>query len=398
MDGEVSMNLQNDKYGIKAFNHKNILIVVGFVGLLTITCSILPRQGEGEKRVSTSQMHNSTQIVSTITEPDINDDVTSWIDEDILYYDLITGLYHLYDTDVLGPLVLYTITNNGPKDLNMIAQSEVLGFTDVAVNTINVSAKGKSHFSQTPVLLSEAIDKLMNSKNSSIRIQVSVLENGEEKKVLDETDPLTVYARRDFPWAIEGLSMNQAKELIASWVKPNDPKVEELLRDAANYMPDGVMYGGYTEDVFDVWDRLESIWKAMDDVYDITYVSTLVSFEPGDVQRIRLPAEVIEQKSGNCIELTLLMASTAEAIRLHPYVVMVPGHAFLAVDTVEDGSRAYFIETTLIGRSSFGSAERRGGEEWDEVQQMVEDPENDDYDIIDIYAARAKGILPIPWR
>lgn len=44
------MNLQNDKYGIKAFNHKNILIVVGFVGLLTITCSILPRQGEGEKK------------------------------------------------------------------------------------------------------------------------------------------------------------------------------------------------------------------------------------------------------------------------------------------------------------------------------------------------------------
>jgi len=393
------MDISHKKMEKRDFHQIGLILLSVIVALLTMTCSLLSNNDQPMvKGDDTSGQIESTTEVEYSPEPTDIEDTTEWIDEDILYYDLITGLYHLYDTDVLDPLVIYTITNSGPEDVNVIIQSQVLGFSEIAVDTLEIPAKGEINTSQTPVLKPEMIDQLMNTKKGSLRIHVSILKNGKEMKILDETNPITVYARRDFPWYIEGLTSHQTKELIAAWVTPHDPKVEELLRYAADYVPGGVMVGGYTDEEWGVWNRLEAMWDAMDEVYDITYVSTLVSFEPGSVQRIRFPAEVLNQRSGNCIELTLLMASAAEAIRLHPYIVMVPGHAYLAVDTSEDGLHAYFIETTYVGRTSFGAAKRRGGEEWNEVQEMAEDPENDDYDLIDVYAARDKGILPIPWQ
>ena len=393
---DTSPEIQNRYYYVLT---GKVLFLIAVI-LLILACSLIPSSEKGERTESKPTSVPTevlTEVVISPTPSEVIGDETSWIDEDIIYYDLITGLYHLYDTDVLDPLIIYTITNSGPDDLYVIIQSQVLGFSEIAVDTIEVPAGGEFQTSQTPVLNPDAIDQLMNTKKGSLRIQVSVLENGEEKKILDETVPLTVYARRDFPWRIEGLTRHEAKELLAAWVTPHDPKVEELLRYAADYVPEGVMVGGYTDDKWGVWDRLEAIWLAMDEIYDITYVSTLVSFEPGSVQRIRFPAEVLNQRSGNCIELTLLMASAAEAIRLHPYIITMPGHSIIAVDSHEDGVRAFFIETTFIGRTSFLQAKKRGGEKWREIGEMVEDPENDDYDIIDVFASRDKGVLPIPW-
>jgi hypothetical protein len=39
-----------------------------------------------------------------------------------------------------------------------------------------------------------------------------------------------------------------------------------------------------------------------------------VDFTSGPVQRIRLQAEVLEQRSGNCIELAIFYAFAAEAL------------------------------------------------------------------------------------
>jgi hypothetical protein len=180
--------------------------------------------------------------------------------------------------------------------------------------------------------------------------------------------------------------------------------VEELLRKAANHTNSGIIWGGYGGHVDDdggtVWDRLEAVWDAENE-YDLIYVSTDISsafsHDPGKVQRIRFPAEVLEQKGGNCIEFALLYASAAEALDLEAAIVLIPGHAYVGIRKDEENANYYFIETTLIGRSSFADAVASGAEEFDEALPHLTAKEAG-YDWVTIWDARNAGILPLPWR
>ncbi len=177
--------------------------------------------------------------------------------------------------------------------------------------------------------------------------------------------------------------------------------MEALIRAAANYDSTGIITSGYGDQADDgdgsVWRRLEAIWQAEANDYKLTYISTMTTFGPGSVQRMRLPAEVLEQAGGNCVELAALFASTAEAMGLEAAIVRIPGHAFAAIRTDLENAQYYFVETTMIGRNSFSEAIVRGNEEWNDAQPHF-DAGEEGYAWVTIPTARSKGILPIPWR
>lgn len=80
----------------------------------------------------------------------------------------------------------------------------------------------------------------------------------------------------------------------------------------------------------------------------------------GFAQRTRLPAEVLQSKNAQCLEGTILFATLLEAIGLQPYIVRVPGHAFVgwrlnARDGAKPGDMA-FVETTMVHDASFEDA------------------------------------------
>jgi hypothetical protein len=137
--------------------------------------------------------------------------------------------------------------------------------------------------------------------------------------------------------------------------------------------------------------------QAEDQDYDLTYVSTMVSFGENTVQRMRLPAEVLDDKGGNCLELAVLYASAAEALRMEAAIIGIPGHAYVAIRKDQESARYYFIETTLIGGASFEDAVLLGQKEWGEAQPHL-DAGDEGYDWITIPIAREKGITPIPWK
>ncbi len=318
---------------------------------------------------------------------------------------LIPGLYHLYGKlPSLDDLVDVTLKNTGKTPLRVKAEAEVETYTDWAVATVSLAPGEEKVVSLHPVLQPEAIERLSSLREANLHLRLSLVAPKQEV-LSDFTDTITIQARRDFPWGlykeIDGMSIHENNMLLAAWVTPNDPAVEEWIRDAANYTSNGSMPSGYD---YDVRERLEALWQALDEDYEVTYVSTAVDMgnpdEEGlDFQRIRFPREVLSQKSANCIETTLLWASAAEALRLHPYIILVPGHAYVAIDSVPDGSRAYFIETTLIGSGDFDDAVDAGGKEWDEDGDKVENhAENYEYDMVDVEEAREKGILPMPWH
>ena len=146
-----------------------------------------------------------------------------------------------------------------------------------------------------------------------------------------------------------------------------------------------------------MWQRLSDIWQAETNDYNLTYISTPITFASGQSQRIRLPGEVLDQSSGNCIELTLLYAAAVEYLGMQAALVIVPGHAYVAVSVDGTSDSYYFIETTMIGAATFDQASSAALTEWEKAQPHVAaaDP---DYAWVDVPSARKNGVVPIPWR
>jgi hypothetical protein len=341
---------------------------------------------------ATKQVHPTPEPPEPGVEP---------LQVDYLYTsNLITIIYPLYGS-LLDDFAITYITNTRSTDAQVVVMSEITGYTEQSIDTVYVGAGESVEVRQNPLLIPSVIDELNVEKPAQFHLKVTELYNGEEKLLLEETGDTLIYARRDFPWSIPGFTDAEVYELTAAMVTPNDPSVEELIRYAADYTDSGIMWSGYGGHIDDddggVWDRLQAIWQAEEDVYDLTYISTWVSFAPGSVQRIRLPAEVLDQRSGNCIELALLYASAAEALDLETAIILIPGHAYMGVRTDQENANYYFIETTMIGRATFSEAVDRGSEEFDEALPSL-DAGEESYGWVNIWEAREKGILPLPWR
>jgi hypothetical protein len=312
---------------------------------------------------------------------------------------LVTSLYHLYGS-FLDDFVDITLTNNSPTPARIIVETYIDGYSTRVTDTVDLSPGEEVVIHQNPRLTPDAVDKLASEQPGSFRIHVVQVVDGEEKILIDESKQILMYSRRDFVW-INGLETNDEYQLWAAWVTPTDPGVEALIRAAADYTDSGMMWDGYggheNDDNGGVWDRLEAIWQAEEKNYHLTYISTMVAFGPKTVQRMRLPAEVLDQASGNCVELATLYASTAEALGFETAIIRIPGHAYTAVRMDKVNANYYFIETTLIGRASFSDAVSVGKDEWSDASPHL-DAEEEGYAWVTIQDARKKGILPIPWR
>ena len=318
---------------------------------------------------------------------------------DCLYRsELITIIYPLYGS-YLDDFTIFTISNDNSGAITLIIKSEITGYTTPAIDTVIVEGGDTIEVRQNPRLIPNILENLNTAKPASFHYTIDLLSKDGEKRLIEETEETIVFAQRDFPWEIEGFNSQEVFELIAAMITPNDLAVEQLLRAAAEYTSDGIIVSGYGDGELDengsVYERLAAIWEAEANDYQLTYINTSVTYAPGDIQRIRLPDEVLEQQSGNCIELAILFASAAEAIDLEAALIRIPGHAYVAVRMDQVNAQYYVIETTLIGRAGFDEALSRGSEELAEALPHI-DAGDLYWDWITIALAREKGILPLP--
>jgi hypothetical protein len=318
--------------------------------------------------------------------------------------ELITPLAHLYGTSgtlALDDFVIVTVENKNAKPVKVVVTSEIAGYTDKSSDTVTIDAGATQEIRQNPRLTTAAIDGLNSQHQADLHVTVSYLDAGQPRTVLDQTSPTLITSRRDFPWTIKGFTPQQTWELVVAMATPTDPKVEELISTAAHqYDPNHASLSGYdslNDESGSVWQRMSNIWQAEAIDYNLTYVGTTDSFASGSSQRIRLPGEVLDQSSGNCIELTLLYVSVAEAMGLESAIIMIPGHAYVAIRLDNKNDSYYFIETTMIGAATFTEAAHEGNIEWTAAQPHVANSDPD-YGWVDIAQARADGVLPIPWR
>lgn len=125
---------------------------------------------------------------------------------------------------------------------------------------------------------------------------------------------------------------------IASFVTPNHPAINDLVRTTADVLKllagSSVLSAYQSGDGLAVRQQIAAVFAAIHQ-RGIVYRGMPASYEVVG-QRVTMPDQVLATKIGNCIELTLLMASVLEAIGLNAVIVLQRGHAYLGVWLVDD--------------------------------------------------------------
>src|SRR5947209_4992390 len=142
--------------------------------------------------------------------------------------------------------------------------------------------------------------------------------------------PLLLHSRELMQW----LASNRLK--IAAWITPDDPTVKALVAKATIHLAQEPMPApnamiGYANHASSraVRDQVNAIYDTLRLDYHMIYTQARVPYAgPGDtsasLEYIKLPADVLQEHSGMCIELTALLAAAVEHIGLHAEIVIIP--------------------------------------------------------------------------
>jgi very-short-patch-repair endonuclease len=224
-----------------------------------------------------------------------------------------------------------------------------------------------------------------------------------------------VSGRETFP--VELLALNEwagsesLPEILAAFVLPHDPAVARLLRRAAGgleQMTGDPALSGYREkDPARVRAAAAAIYQALQELR--ISLESLPASSLTAAQRVRTPSEVLEQRLGSGLELSLLYAACLERAGLHPLLCEAEGHTLAAVwlqdsafpepvitEPLRLRKRAdldllLLVETAAIARAGeppFEAAAEDGRRRLDEPERFEQ--------AIDVESARSRGIQPLP--
>ena len=140
--------------------------------------------------------------------------------------------------------------------------------------------------------------------------------------------------------------VGSAPELLAAFVRPTDPNVDVILREAADKLAkagrESAIDGYKANKKARAWEIAEAIWAAIVG-HGIGYALPPKSFER-EGQPVRGPSDILVRQIGTCLDLTLFYASCLEQAGLNPLVVLTSGHAFAGVWLVDEDFTTAVVE------------------------------------------------------
>ena len=210
--------------------------------------------------------------------------------------------------------------------------------------------------------------------------------------------------------------------IFAAYVDERGTAVERIL-DAA--IKSGIVDkfdGDASADPDRVYRQVWAIWQALTE-HGIRYSGADPAIGRGPrvfSQRVRFIDETWNDRSANCVDGSVLIASVLQRIGLRSFLVLVPGHAFVGFYTDADAQHAAYLETTLLGATvalpaklpdfaagvaptpdnraslaGFAAALAAGRAHRNRIASKLDGRHRPDYALIDISAARAFGIHSI---
>ncbi|WP_165423476.1 transglutaminase family protein [Ktedonosporobacter rubrisoli] len=259
-----------------------------------------------------------------------------------------------YPSYVSTQYPLFTIDYSSSEPLTLILSVTVTHFSQTQTHTVNATT-GTQSSTFIPAQLEQALAKLTLETNTALHVEVKDT-RGHSYYVDDIA--LLLHSR----WLMQWTTLNRLK--IAAWVTPGAPSIAKLVTKATAHLKDQeapvpaamVGYNGATPQ--QVMDQVDAIYDTLWKDYHIHYIQASVPYSatalPADntaMQTVKLPAEVLQQHSGMCIELTALLAAAVERIGLHAEIVIIPGHAFLGVALTSDNKQFQYWDAVDVNNN-----------------------------------------------
>ncbi|MCL2517232.1 MAG: zinc-ribbon domain-containing protein [Oscillospiraceae bacterium] len=237
-------------------------------------------------------------------------------------------------------------------ELDVMIEVEVPGFTQLYKQKITLGRQ-VTKLRIIPPLVTGTIDLNME-KTAQLVYSVTEIDTG--KILVQESKNLKLYSKFDMVWGDE-YDWDAYTDNILAWMTPDSPEILQLKRDAIDYLElisDGALnallgyqdYNFFDHDYYNTWVQAVAIQGAMSDITKVRYNNSHFSMDAQ--QRVKLPADTLNSKSGLCIETSLVMASALQSTGMHVMLIFPPGHAQVAVEAWPGTGDYFLIETTVL--------------------------------------------------
>lgn len=306
-------------------------------------------------------------------------------------FPLMTGLYksmaRLYAEKYAPAYVSLMNSSNKIRRIKVVAKIHGLS----KKHEINLQLR-PNEYKSLPIFPILNDDKLLELNEITTRsLEVNVYEKN--NRIYAETHEIIVHPVESFIYNFQdqGFSMKTyLYQLLACYCTPHTRDIEKIISEASKSV--GSIKGTLSNNFTVIMRELEAIFDVSSK--DMSYVTRSFNFSlkgMNNTQRISLPSTTLRLKSGNCIDLSLLLASAYEACKHEVELVLIPGHAFLAVKATD---MWIYIEATSLGNADFKRATELGRNNFDKHFITHDQPKDSNSRMVSLKLARENGILP----
>lgn len=268
-----------------------------------------------------------------------------------IYHSLADEIYpNLYPaSDSVVNLLMYT----DKSYTSVLVTAEIPGFTQVYEQKLTLSPE-MTYLMVKPPILADLPD-LSSTKETQLILKVTDCITGDV--LAQESKAIKLYSIYDYCTMSDEFGMIQNDNLLA-WMTPDSEGVLAVRRNAISWLENnfgrdyGILPGyqysygfGQGQEAYVTFYQVAAIQSAIS-AMGVRYNMGAYSFDT--TQRVLMPDAVLNSKSGICIETAVLMASVLQSASMHPFLILTPGHAQVAVETWANSGQYFLIETTTL--------------------------------------------------
>lgn len=357
------------------------------------------------------------------TSPDIPL-VTCVMQDEVITNTSLNPVIGVLDVDNAGDAALLTVNllledrrvyrstfraQGGRSRLDLRLSASLIRSSDSNIRTVTVivEADGREIARQTSAIRVRAVNDLPLTRMQDEIPRCITPSCREIREMLAGDGPIMAALQRIRPNDIRGLEMGCI-----------DKVSDELTTDSLQ----AYQFSNPVERLANVMAQAMAVFNALSEM-GLKYVDFTSSEGSGqyEFQRVNLPRETLREKRGVCLDFSCLVASVLEGMGLNPVLVFPPGHAMVGVivssdripyvgnvdysrcrfihemevetgDGHKDRIQAVFMESTLIGRSSFAYSLKRADEKIEESMEAIMSKRR--YTVV-YFRRRYGGVLPL---
>jgi hypothetical protein len=213
----------------------------------------------------------------------------------------INAAFHANSVPAIAEIAIINDTEDALTNVSVLVSSAPGFLRPKMFRLDRVRERGTERLNPVPVELEPAF---VFGVAEAVRGEISIALQAGEQTVASLAVPCDLLSPSE--WT----GLETAPELVAAFVRPNDPTSEAVLHNAAEKLRaagrDPALDGYKTQKRARAWELAEAIWAALSDER-IVYTLPPQSFEQNG-QKVRSPSAILERKLGTCLDLALLPA------------------------------------------------------------------------------------------